>query len=189
MQLDLYDFDKTVYPGDSTMHFWLFCLLRYPWIIFYFPVQAVCFLLWGIKLLPTGVFKSLFMRFVALIPTDRAVQRFWDQKEHKIYGWFAKENRRRYTVVISASPDYLLAEICRRLEVDRLICTKGDPRTGKLVSANCKGDEKVRRLHAELPDCAVQAVYSDSLTSDAPIFSLGKEKYHIIRGEQIECTH
>lgn len=185
MKIDLYDFDKTVYPTDSTMAFWLFCVVHYPWVLLYFPVQMILFLLWGLGLLHTGSFKSLFLRFVALIPTQRAVRRFWDKNEHKIYPWFQKPERSRFTVVISASPDYLLEDICRRLEVERLICTKGDKRTGKLLSANCKGEEKVRRLNQEMANFAVDTVYSDSLKSDGPIFALGEHKIHIVGGNQI----
>lgn len=182
MKIDLYDFDKTVYPADSTMAFWLFCLPRYPWIALWLPAQAVLLLLWGLHLLPTGRFKSAFLRFVTLIPTGTAVSRFWDRQEKKIYPWFQKEARARYTVVISASPDYLLREICGRLQVDKLICTKGDARTGKLLSANCKGEEKVRRLYAELSGFTVEAVYSDSIDSDAPMLALGAQKVHTVKG-------
>lgn len=185
MQVNLYDFDKTVYPKDSTMAFWLFCLLRYPWIVLYLPIQAVLLALWAMKLLHTGTFKSLFLLFLTTVPTRQAVRRFWDRHQQDIYPWFQPEKRQRYTVVISASPDYLLEEICRRLQVDKLICTKGDAATGKLLSQNCKGEEKVRRLFAELPDCQVKDVYSDSLTTDAPMLNLGEHQYHIIRGQQI----
>lgn len=185
MRIDLYDFDKTVYPTDSTMDFWLYCLVHYPWILIYLPVQTVLLLLWGVRVLHTGTFKSLFLRFIAMVPTRQAVCRFWDRKQHRIYPWFEKAQRARYTVVISASPDFLLEEICRRMQVDKLICTKGDPRTGKLLSKNCKGEEKVRRLDQELPDVRVDTVYSDSLSSDAPIFALGIHKINTVGGKQI----
>lgn len=183
--IDIYDFDKTVYPTDSTMQFWLFCLARYPYIIVYLPVQIIFLIMWVVKILPTGVFKSLFMRFVAIIPTEKAVKAFWNKNEKNIYEWFRKENRERYTVVISASPDYLLGEIANRLQVDKLICTKGDSKTGKLVGKNCKGEEKVKRLNSEMRDFNVVCVYSDSLKSDAPIFALGKKKIHTVAGKLI----
>ena len=28
--MNVYDFDKTIYRGDSTMDFWRYCLKRYP---------------------------------------------------------------------------------------------------------------------------------------------------------------
>ena len=28
--MNVYDFDKTIYAGDSTIDFWKFCMIRYP---------------------------------------------------------------------------------------------------------------------------------------------------------------
>ncbi|MCC8023685.1 MAG: hypothetical protein LIO46_07950, partial [Clostridiales bacterium] len=81
MSVDLYDFDKTVYPRDSASAFWLFCLARCPWTLLYLQVQFLLLILWGVRLLDTGRFKSLFFGFVALIPTARMVKRFWDRHE------------------------------------------------------------------------------------------------------------
>ena len=39
MIADLYDFDKTVFNGESGSEFWLFCLKRHPRIIKYLPKQ------------------------------------------------------------------------------------------------------------------------------------------------------
>ena len=41
MIADLYDFDKTVFNGESGSEFWLFCLKRHPSIIRFLPKQAV----------------------------------------------------------------------------------------------------------------------------------------------------
>lgn len=185
MKLDLYDFDKTVYPTDSATAFWLFCLVRYPYILAYLPFQLLFALLWGVGVFSTGQFKSLFLRFVGMIPTEKAVRRFWDKHEKKIYPWFQPDKRENFTVVISASPDFLLGEICRRLKTDRLICTKCDAKTGKILGENCKGAEKVRRLREELGAVEVEAVYSDNVKSDAPMFALGRIKYHTVNGEKI----
>ncbi|MBQ7595489.1 MAG: phosphoserine phosphatase, partial [Clostridia bacterium] len=40
MMIDLYDFDKTVYPKDSTSDYWLFCLKKKPKLIKYLPKQV-----------------------------------------------------------------------------------------------------------------------------------------------------
>ena len=40
MLADLYDFDKTVFDGESGSEFWLFCLKRHPSIIRFLPKQA-----------------------------------------------------------------------------------------------------------------------------------------------------
>lgn len=185
MPIDIYDFDKTVYPKDSTAAFWRFCLLRSPWILIFLPFQIVLFVLYGLRILSTRNFKSLFLGFVSLINTEKAVKAFWDKHESKIYPWFFPEKRERFTVVISASPDFLLEDICSRLKVDKLICTKCSAKSGKIIGANCKGAEKIARLNAEMVEFAVKSVYSDSVKSDAPIFNLGETKINTVNGERI----
>ena len=100
-----------------------------------------------------------------------------------MFDWFLPENRERYTVVISASPDFLLKEIAARLKIDTLLCTRHDPKTGTLLYNNCRGEEKVRRFFEAFPDGAkVNTVYSDSYKNDRPIFSLGHACVHIEKG-------
>lgn len=50
-----------------------------------------------------------------LIPLDNAVKGFWDRHEHQVHKWFL--NRKRHAVVISASPDFLLNEIQKGLDL------------------------------------------------------------------------
>lgn len=56
------------------------------------------------------------------------------------------------TVLLSAAPDFYVEEIARRLRFDHCLCTgtarrEDDTLTGELSTANCRGEEKVRRLH------------------------------------------
>lgn len=185
-EIDIYDFDKTVVPFDSGSRFWLFCLVHNPWIVICLPYQALraipCLL--GIKSLAfakTGLFS-----FIRLINLEKNVKAFWDKNEKAVFDWFKPENRKREAVVISASPDFLLKEICGRLAVEKLICTKHNEKTGAVIGENCKGAEKVTRYRKEIKNCKAVSVYSDSLKSDKPLFSLGENCYHIQKnGEQI----
>ena len=88
-------------------------------------------------------------------------------------------------MVISASPDFLLEEIQRRLGFEKLICTRHNRRTGTIVGENCRGEEKVKRLYSEFDKSAINVkdVYSDSLKHDRPIFSLGENCYHIVNSK------
>lgn len=185
MQLDIYDFDKTIVPFDSGSRFLLFCLVRYPWTVLLVPYELVCAVLCLLGILSFTRAKQAFFFFVAFIPHKKAAAKFWDKHEKQVFEWAKKENRERYTVVISASPDFLLNEIARRLEFDALICTRHSLKTGAVIGKNCRGEEKVRRFREEFPDAQVVSVYSDSLKADKPIFSLGKRCFHIVKGERI----
>lgn len=183
-EVDIYDFDKTVLPYDSGSLFWGFCLLRNPWIVICVPYQFFGGILFLLRIIDLTVLKKYFFCFVRMIDVKKNVDRFWKKYEPKIYPWFRKENRARHTVVISASPDFLLESIAEQLEVETLICTRHDLKNGAVIGQNCKGDEKVKRFRQEMSDCRVIDVYSDSTRSDRPIFSLGENCFHIVKGQR-----
>lgn len=180
-EIDIYDFDKTVIPFDSGSKFWGYCLLHNPWIAVCLPLQAVGAIPFLLGLRDLTFAKKRLFCFIRLINLEKNVKRFWDKYESKVFDWFRPENRSRYTVVISASPDFLLNEICERLKVDKLICTRHDTKTGTLLGHNCKGEEKVKRFYEEVEPSRVINVSSDSLKSDKPIFSLGEHCFHVLK--------
>ena len=185
MKIDIYDFDKTIVPFDSGSLFWLYCLIHYPWTAVLLPFQFLLIALAFSRVISFTRFKKFFFAFVTLIPLDRAVKKFWDKYECRVHGWF--RDRERYSVVISASPDFLLKEIGERLGFDSLICSRHSARTGAIIGKNCRAEEKVRRFKEEFDANSVEVidVYSDSLTHDRPIFSLGQHCWHIVDGERI----
>lgn len=180
MDLDIYDFDKTVVPFDSGSNFLIFCFLHYPYLFLLLPYYMVTGLLFGLQIMGLDHFKKHIFLFVRFIPLQRAVKKYWDKREKDVFSWFLSENRARYTVVISASPDFLLREIAERLKIDMLLCTRHDAKNGTLLYKNCRGEEKVRRFYEAFPNgAAVKCVYSDSYKNDRPIFSLGEQCFHI----------
>lgn len=184
-QIDIYDFDKTIVPFDSGSLFWGYSMLHYPWIILFLPFQAVLALLMIIRVIDFTIFKKYFFCFVMFIPLKKAVKGFWDRHENQVHKWFL--DRKRYCVVISASPDFLLDEIQKRLGFDELICTRHNAKTGAIIGKNCRDEEKVNRLFElyNKDDIEIIDVYSDSIKHDKPIFSLGKNCYHIVKGKKV----
>ena len=80
-----------------------------------------------------------------------------------------------------------LNEIQKRLGFEDLLCTRHNKKTGAIIGKNCRDEEKVKRLF-ELynnEDIKIIDVYSDSLKHDKPIFSLGENCYHIVKGNKI----
>ena len=51
----------------------------------------------------------------------------------------------------------------------------------KIIGANCKGEEKVRRLNNYISDYNILKFYSDSM-SDKPLFDLAVEKIFVNKG-------
>ena len=184
MEIDIYDFDKTIVPFDSGSRFALYCLLHYPWIIIYLPIVAVAAILMLLKVINFTSFKKTCFMFVPLIPLKKAVNGFWNKYEKEVHKWFF--NRKRTCVVISASPDFLLEEIAKRLSFDYLICTRHSKKSGIIIGENCRDGEKVHRLYEKFSDIQVIDVYSDSIKHDKPIFSLASGQcYQVVDSELV----
>ena len=185
-EIDVFDFDKTLIPFDSGSRFWLFCLVRNPWIILCLPYQVAVMLLYIIGIKDLTFAKGRFFCFIRFINLEKNVEKFWDKYEKTVFDWFKNGKEDRPAVVISASPDFLLTEICSRLNIYKLICTVHNPKNGRIIGKNCKREEKIRRFNEEVGKCRVVNVCSDSLKSDKWIFSLGENCFHIQKsGERV----
>lgn len=190
MELDIYDFDKTLVPFDSGSLFLSYCFLHYPWAIIHLPVIMVGGLLTLLKIISFTQFKKVCFLTVSFIPLKKAVNGFWNKYEKKIHPWFFE--RKRKGVVISASPDFLLDEIARRAGFDYLICTRHNRKSGAIIGENCRGEEKVRRLYEKFDKDSIKIidVYSDSYKHDRYIFSLANGNcYHIEDGERVKFDY
>ncbi len=179
-----YDFDKTIYQGDSSAQFTLWCLSRYPKAWLRLPEMGWHSLLFGLKLCPKTRFKSHLFSYLRHIPDiDKAVDQFWRQKEKNLKSFYLKKDHSR-DVILSASPEFLLTPLCRRLQVFQLIGTRMDKRTGRIQGENCWGAEKVARLIAWRPEAHLLEFYSDS-RSDGPLAQLADRAF-LVTGDQIQ---
>ena len=180
--MNVYDFDQTIYYGDSTRDFYFFCLKHYPQIMKYLPMTAVHAIKFGAKIMPKTKFKEKFYMFLKSIPDiDLAVEKFWKSHEKNIKEWYLAQ-KREDDLIISASPEFLLAPICNKLGV-RLIASRVNKYSGKTEGENCWGEEKVRRFN-EAGGGNIKEFYSDSL-SDTPLAYLA-EKAILVKGNKLE---
>jgi phosphatidylglycerophosphatase C len=90
---------------------------------------------WNARFLPRLLRRGLLAEALAAIEAARA--------------------RGAELVLLSASPDLYVPELAARLGFTRAICTglrwRADQRLdGRLLTANCRGEEKARRVRAEL---------------------------------------
>mgnify|MGYP002869099413 CR=1 FL=1 len=179
--MNVYDFDKTIYPADSTARFYLWCLRHYPACRRTLPTTALAFFCMGVRLRPKTRCKELFYRFLRHVPAD-APERFWSEHLPEIRPWYLSQ-RQPDDLVISASPEFLLRPVAEAVGF-ALIASRVDPSTGLYDGENCHGAEKVRRLREQCgADAAIDGFWSDS-RSDAPMAALAAHA-HIVQGDII----
>ena len=179
--MNVYDFDKTIYSGDSTVDFYLYALKQKPSLIRHIPKQAMGFLLYSLKRIGKTELKEYFFSFLSGIEAEKLAEDFWNQNQHRIYKWYL-DQQQPDDIIISASPKFLLQPICNRLGIHHLIASKVDPETGMFAGENCRGQEKVRRLEVEYRITHIDSFYSDS-QSDLPLAQIADKAFLVVNGD------
>lgn len=178
--MNVYDFDGTVYRGDSTVDFYLFCLRRQPSVIRFLPVQIKGFVLYKTGKITKTAFKEQFFSFLTgIVSTERLLKQFSDKYRKKLEKWYL-DRCCDDDVIISASPEFLLSGLLAGRNVT-VIASQVDIKNGKFIGENCYGDEKARRFKAIFGDIAADEFYSDSC-SDAPMAKLAKRAFIVKNG-------
>lgn len=181
--INIFDFDHTIYDGDASLDFFAFSLKRRPWLAVYAPYQFLTALLFLIRVISRTKFKQNFFIFLRGVgDTNLEVNDFWDRHEDRVKAWY-RERDHKSDVIISASPDFLIGPIAKRIGAQKLIATIMDSETGVISGYNCRGEEKAVRLRKEFASVVVRECYSDSL-SDLPILNLAKNAY-IVKGDDL----
>ena len=185
MLIDVYDFDGTIYDGDSTVDFVLWCLRRHPALLRHAPALAVAGLRLAAGRMGLTQFKSVLLSLMARdFSLEAEAAAFWaDMKTRKKLGpWFFLTPRDVPIVIASASPEFELQHAAKILGVQTLIGTRCNTATGELVGKNCKGEEKIARIREALGEFEVRAMYTDDAKADAPLLAIAREKYVVTRG-------
>ena len=181
--MNAYDFDKTIYDGDSTADFYMFCMKKHKSIILLAPSLLCAFCRFYVFRRDTKTeFKETMYRFLTKCNAEKDVAEFWEKNCGKIKDFYIKQ-KKSDDVIISASPEFLLAPICRKLGIKHLIASKVDSKSGKYSGINCHGKEKVRRFYEEFKNGEIDEFYSDSL-SDTPMAEISKKAF-LVNGNKI----
>lgn len=174
--MNVYDFDGTIYDGDSTIDFYLFCLKTNKKIIILLPKQIFSFILYKMKLKNKIYFKQTFFSFLKYMNNiDVIIENFWDKNICKITKWY-KNQQKNDDVIISASPLFLLKPLEKKLSINKVIATEVNKKNGLFLGKNCYGKEKVNFFKKYYSLKNINEFYSDSL-SDIYMLQLAKSGY------------
>ena len=73
MQVDIYDFDKTVVPFDSALKYWGFCMVHNPWIILLLPFQFIWGMMMLMHIISVRTCKKVAFLYIRLINNEKNV--------------------------------------------------------------------------------------------------------------------
>ena len=175
--MNVYDFDGMIYYPDCTVSFALWCAKRHPKLWFTFVPKAIKnLILYKRGKLPRYQLERQFFSFLGMIDDfDEQIEKFWDKHEKRISAWYLAQ-KKSDDLIISASPDCIIAPIAKRLGVNYM-ASEYDREFGVFTNNLMYAKEKARyMIDHGFP--VIDNFYSDSL-SDTPI-ALCAEKAHLI---------
>ncbi len=177
MKYDVYDFDGTIYNGDSGIDIFLFAVKKYPKIILSFPKILWFALLLLLKVKSIEEFKKVVFAFVKNIDdVDEFVKEFWVSHEKKLKDFWVNKKTHSRDVIISASCYWWLNYIKENYNVHGLIATEMDLKTAEIIGNNCHKKEKVNLFYSEYPKGIVDKMYTDSI-NDLPLIEEAREGF------------
>ena len=131
MKYYLYDFDGTIYDGDSSVDFFKFCLKKDKSIYKMLPKLVIKFLAYKSKNITDTELKEFIFSFLKNFKNvDEIVKEFWKTHESKIKSFYLEKNHDQ-DIIISASPEFLVIPACEKIGIKNVMASIVNKQTGK----------------------------------------------------------
>ena len=184
--MNVYDFDGTIYDGESSFDFFMYCLPKRPALLPFLHKFCINLVKYKLCLIDRQQLKDIVEDnfhglFKACPDYKELTEKFWDKNEKRIKAFYKKQQKDD-DVIISASFDFLLEPICQRLGIKNLICSSGDTSTGKITRL-CFRENKLSLFKEHFPHRRADNFYTDSL-NDAS-FADFAEKSWLVKKNKI----
>ncbi|MCD7828578.1 MAG: haloacid dehalogenase-like hydrolase [Clostridiales bacterium] len=185
--MNVYDFDNTIYDGETLVDFILYYIRRDIRIWKYIPkLLYICFRdafhLFTVEQAIDAYASFLEGYYVKLDNIEADVKKFWDKNEKKIKPFY-DNIRRDDDIIVSGSTDFLLDEIMERMNIKNYVGSSIDKKTGKFTRL-CFLDNKVKIFKELYPDAHIDNFYTDSM-NDKSMMDIADHVY-FVKGSKIK---
>ncbi len=183
--MNVYDFDNTIYDGESVVDFFLYYCKKDKSLLKYIPSVFVALLKYKMgkvtieqALAKYGKAVGDFYKNNTQINEDMKI--FWDEHIKKIKPFY-KDIQSDDDLIISGSPEFSLEIICKKLGIKKYI--------GSIITADgvierlCIREAKVNAFFEQYPDTEIENFYTDSI-NDTPLIEISKNAY-LVKGNRI----
>ena len=192
----VFDFDGTLYRKDSFIEFTKYVLKKHPLRLRYLPVQCYYLVCHKLSIIETRVFKEKFLCYLNGVDEEllqKWLDAFWETQTEDRFNQallaksddFASQGVA--VVCVSASPSLFIAKQLGRLGIPTVIATELKYVDGKylICTKNCRGQEKISRLHQFFSDSYdIIEAYSDN-SDDINLLLQAKKAYRISSNGEI----
>jgi phosphoserine phosphatase len=185
--MNVFDFDNTIYDGESAVDIFFYCCKKDKSLIRYFPAVMLAMIKYKKgSLTIEKALQDYAPRVIDYIiehgdDLSQSMEHFWDTHMHKIKPFY-KEIQQEDDLIISCSPEFSLNIICKRLGIKKLIGTDIDLKTGE-VKRFCFRENKVKAFMEQYPNTVIENFYTDSV-NDTPLIEISNNAY-LVKGNKI----
>ncbi len=185
--MNVYDFDNTIYRGESALDFFFFYIKKTPYLLKYLP--KVFYALYRYKrgrmtvedaLRKYASFVEVYFRGISDLDAD--IKEFWDGHMHKIKPFY-KDIQQPDDVIVTASFELTMREICSRLGVKHCVGSLIDEETGTITRL-CMRSHKIPAFLEAYPNAQIDSFYTDSPKNDAPLIEMAAHAF-VVKGDKI----
>ena len=187
--MKVFDFDNTIYKGESSIDFSFYMIRHNKKILRYVPTILLSLAGYKLCLLKKEKLESIINDFLfgVLDGTESIttyVGHFWESHAHmlnkKILHMVEPED-----VIISASPILLIQGIQEMINTENIIGTEIDLEQKKVTWFNF-GDNKVKRYRSLYGDLKIDVFYTDSY-NDKDMMDIAQKVYIVKKGNILDC--
>ena len=184
--MNVFDFDNTIYDGESIIDFFFYYCKKDKKLLKYIPtvMKAMAKYKKGNMTVEEAISKygkTVTDYYFEHIGIGDDFVTFWSNNMHKIKPFY-KDIQSEDDLIISCSPEISLKIICEKLGIKKYIGTSIDSETGEITRL-CFRENKVKAFFKEYPDTRIENFYTDSI-NDQPLIDISKNAY-LVKGNKI----
>lgn len=181
--MNVYDFDGTIYDGDSGEDLIKYAMKKHPFLVMKCLRKAKSLNRACEKGMVSfeQVKEELFSFIYKINNYPKFLNDFVDSHMYKIKALY-KSRQTDNDVIVTASLDIWINLFANRMGVKNVLATRFDV-SGKIIGINCKGYEKVRRLSESFPNVPVVNAYSDE-KSDEYLLKMAQNGF-VVEGNRV----
>ena len=188
--MNVFDFDNTIYRGESPVDFAFFLLRTHKQVYLYLPSIFYNSVKYKLCLVSREKMEEIFNHYLKTFPLsteelNELIAQFWKEHEHKL----DPEMLRRIKpddIILSAGPSILIQGIRHKLNTEHVIATEIDFDAKRVLYYNFR-ENKVKRFHELFGEQRIHKFYTDSYNDRAlmdisdRVFLMRKKKMRRIK--------
>ena len=159
--MNVYDFDETVFTGDSEDHFFAYLEKKPGFRLVNWKYKCYNFLVNSKLMTKTKARQHQYAFLKRMENLEQTLEDYWDTQIKFMKPWYLKA-KRDDDIIASATPEFLMVPIMKRLRLKNLVATDMDPKTGKINGEFAAGPYKVDAYVKKFKLEDMDNFYSDS---------------------------